>query len=492
MVQQFRPESLAEKTAKTVKPSQDKTKANPKKSRRPLPKDQLERRTSPIEKPPEEKLPLPDSPIPPLTLKGKSSEDKQGRNTQQDSWLRKLIHLTTTTAKIRFKARQTLAKTVPKVEEPLKPKPKRRRKRIQAPLPEMIPSTVSVAEVSPKPIRPAKKANKLVIYPLRLLIMGIGVGAVIGTVLSALDPTKPGVTPHPKDSTSPSPSATVNPVADINPSPNLALGSLMTGLVSKVETLTQKYPKLQAGVFLMDVDDNSYVDTQGDQAFSAASTIKVPILVAFFQDVDAGKIRLDEILTLDQKAKTSGSGMLQYRPLGTKLSALETATLMIIISDNTATNMLVNRLGGMESLNARFREWGLTQTAIHNILPDLEGTNTTSPKDLATLMVQVHQGHLISMKSRDRMLEIMQKTKNRSLLPSGLGKDALIAHKTGDIGTSLGDVGLVDLPNGKRYALSVIVKRPHNDPQARILIQEVSRTVYNHLLYGKSTPKVTN
>jgi beta-lactamase class A len=127
-------------------------------------------------------------------------------------------------------------------------------------------------------------------------------------------------------------------------------------------------------------------------------------------------------------------------------------------------------------------------TEIRNALPDLQGTNTTSPKDLATIMIRVSQGDLISLRSRDRMLEIMRQTVNDSLLPQGLGEGAIIAHKTGDISSALGDVGLIDLPNGKRYAIGVLVKRPPNNYQAAELIRQVSRAAYQH--FNRSTTAV--
>jgi beta-lactamase class A len=206
----------------------------------------------------------------------------------------------------------------------------------------------------------------------------------------------------------------------------------------------------------------------------------VPILVAFFQDVDAGKIRLDEPLTLEKDLIGSGSGDLQYKKPGTKYTALEVATKMIAISDNTATNMLIQRLGGAEALNQRFQSWGLTTTVIHNALPDLEGTNTTSPKELATVMGMVNQGNVVSVPSRDRILHIMQQTVTNSLLPRGLGKGANIAHKTGDIGSLIADIGLIDMPTGKRYIAAVMVQRPHNDASAPELIRQISRAAYQH------------
>ena len=74
----------------------------------------------------------------------------------------------------------------------------------------------------------------------------------------------------------------------------------------------------------------------------------------------------------------------------------------------------------------------------------------------------------------------MKKTRTKTLLPKGLGKGAVIAHKTGDIGTILADAGLIDLPNGKRYLAAVMVKRPYNNYSARTMIQEISRTAYKH------------
>jgi beta-lactamase class A len=84
----------------------------------------------------------------------------------------------------------------------------------------------------------------------------------------------------------------------------------------------------------------------------------------------------------------------------------------------------------------------------------------------------------MSLRSRDRLLEIMRQTKTRTLLPRGLGAGATIAHKTGDIGSMVGDVGLIDLPNGRRYIGVAMVKRPYNDNRAQELIRQISRAAY--------------
>jgi beta-lactamase class A len=329
-------------------------------------------------------------------------------------------------------------------------------------------------------------------YTIRLIIGGIGLGTLAGTAISAINPdqyTSSNLNSSPtqlvsSSSVSSNQNSTV-PYTD-------TLGEELTLLENKLKELAKKYPELEATAFFVDADNNAYVNFQGNQVVSAASTIKIPILVAFFQDVDAGKIYLDEMLTLTDNNKAGGSGKMQYYKTGSQFSALEVATKMIVVSDNSATNMLIERLGGAEALNERFRSFGLKSTAIRNPLPDLEGTNTTSSEDLVYLLSQVNEGKLISMRSRDRLLNIMTATENRSLLPQGLEKDATIAHKTGDIGSVLADAGIIDLPNGKRYIGGVMVKRPHNDPKARTLIQEISRTAYQHFKAYMPRPLISN
>lgn len=313
---------------------------------------------------------------------------------------------------------------------------------------------------------------------LRLLILSIGAGAIAGIVFTIRGLTGEQQTARPSDDesrlTSPSPTP-------VNPFDATLKGDLEMALLrQQIQVLAAAQPGLTPGMFFLNLNTGAFLDLNGTSSFSAASMIKVPILVAFFQDVDAGRVRLDEQLIMRPDLIAGGSGAMQYKKPGSQFSALETATQMIVISDNTATNLLIDRLGGAAALNQRFQAWGLTQTMIHNLLADLEGTNTTSPQDLTKLMTLVSEGNLLSRQSRDRLLNIMRQTVTDTLLPRGLGKGATIAHKTGDIGSTVGDTGLIDMPNGQRYVATVIVKRPHNDPRAQELIRQISRLVYNY------------
>ena len=169
---------------------------------------------------------------------------------------------------------------------------------------------------------------------------------------------------------------------------------------------------------------------------------------------------------------------MQYQAVGTKFSAIKTATDMITVSDNTATNMLISLLGGPDALNQRFQSWGLTGTMVRSALPDVQGTNTTTAKDMGIMLSLLSRGKLMSIKSRDRVLDIMRRVENNSLLPKGLGDGATISHKTGTIGTLLADVGLVDTSTGRRYVAAVLVKRPRDDERADLLIQQISKLSY--------------
>lgn len=244
------------------------------------------------------------------------------------------------------------------------------------------------------------------------------------------------------------------------------LGQEMVGISSQIRTLLASYKTLNPGIFFLDLATGNYIDINGEKRFAAASTIKFPLLVALFQEIDAGRIKLTDKLVMRRDLKVGESGTMQYKPIGTKFSVLETATLMMTISDNTATNLILDRLGGAAKVSQRFRSWGLQNTALRNLLPDIAGTNTTSSKDLVRLAALVYNNRLLSPNSRNQVLGIMRRVKTNSLLPAGIGQGATIAHKTGTLRFIIGDAGIIQMPNGKSYLAGVLVQRPNHDPKA--------------------------
>ncbi len=318
--------------------------------------------------------------------------------------------------------------------------------------------------------RPRNRPQTLFLYAVRMLILGVGLGVISGTVLSVWDPTS-RLTAGANSTTETKQEKLVEEVP-------LRLDQEMATLKTQIQALMAKSPTLSPSVMLVDLDTHAYVDVAGSDVVAAASTIKLPLLIAFFQEVDQGKVQLDQPIVMRKELIATEAGEMQYQPVGSKFSAIKTVTEMITVSDNTASNMMIDLLGGMDSLNQRFKSWGLTGTMIRNPLPDVAGTNTTSARDMAQMLSQLSEGKLVSSKSRDRIFDILRRVEYNTLLPKGLGEGATIAHKTGTIGTMLADVGLIDTATGQRYVAAVLVKRPRDDERADGFIQQVSKLGY--------------
>jgi beta-lactamase class A len=273
------------------------------------------------------------------------------------------------------------------------------------------------------------------------------------------------------------PAAKLSAEAVIAPPAPVSLVYPMDELKERLQEASN-IPKLRTGIFVFDPKNGRYLDLNGYDEFAAASMIKLPILVSLLAAVDRGEVKFDQQIAIRQDLITGGSGYMQYRPPGSKESVKQTAELMMVVSDNTATNMMIDLLGGKEKVSSEFAAWGLKKTRINNLLGDFAGTNKTSPYDLVYLMARIDRGELLSPESKKWMIDVMQRTRIRTLLNQGLAPGATIAHKTGDIGIMVGDAGVVTAPSGARYIVSVQVERPFNDRRANALIRVVSKGIY--------------
>jgi beta-lactamase class A len=222
------------------------------------------------------------------------------------------------------------------------------------------------------------------------------------------------------------------------------------------------------------------------------------VLLAGLQELDAGTLRWNDGLPLTKEIVGGGSGWMASRPLGTRFPFFEAATEMIRVSDNSATNLLIKRLGGKTAINSRFTALGLPATVVRNWLPDLQGTNTTSSRDLAKVIAMVDTGQKLSPRARDLFREIMGTSRTNTLIPlgllQGLGQDAAdpdaalksfgitVYNKTGDIGIAYADAALIELPSGQRAVAAFMVKGPFNDPRSTDLIRAMAAEVAKTLV----------
>ncbi len=269
--------------------------------------------------------------------------------------------------------------------------------------------------------------------------------------------------------------------------PPFSVTSQFAELREKMKTASDLNKKLKVGVFAVNPVTGEYVDLDSQRAYPAASIIKIPILVSLMIAVDKKEVSPTQLLSVRADLVTGGSGNLQWSPVGTKFSVKDVARLMIVISDNTATNMLIDLLGGKDKLNQQFASWGLKQTRINNLLADLKGTNKTNPYELVYLLGRIDQGELLSATQRKWMYQILEKTKTRTLLPQGLPPGTKICHKTGDIASMVGDAGIITASDGTKYFVAVQVERPSNDRRANELIRNLSKMIYQQFTQPKAS-----
>ncbi|MCL5040505.1 MAG: class A beta-lactamase-related serine hydrolase [Firmicutes bacterium] len=249
------------------------------------------------------------------------------------------------------------------------------------------------------------------------------------------------------------------------------------------------------GLAVKHLESGEEIHLGAEEAFPAASVIKVPIMAEVFRQAEEGKFRLDQRIKLTAEDQVGGSGILQTLTPGIELPVLDLVTLMIIVSDNTATNMLLD-LVGIENVNSYMTALGLKNTVVYNklmVIPaERRGNNTVTPWDMTHLLELMTKGKVVSYRSGQRMIGIMKKQQYNDLIPAlfppangGIGSLPRwqVAHKTGFIPGTRNDVGIVFLP-GQAYAISILSKDLKEERQGIQAIAEISRTIYDHFTGG--------
>lgn len=258
--------------------------------------------------------------------------------------------------------------------------------------------------------------------------------------------------------------------------------SEMTGLKQQLLSLASQYPMIKPAVYVWEYENGKYVDINADKMYSAASIIKLPVLVRMFKSIEAKQMTIYDEMTLTDYYKSSGSGNLQYAQSGRRFTLDQLAKTMIQDSDNTSTNMIMSKLGGMDDVNIGLRDWGISKTYVRTWLPDLAGTNKTTAADMAKILYNLDNPGFLNINSREYIIDYLSHVKNNRLIAAGLGEGAMFVHKTGDIGTMLGDAGIVYAPNGKKYIVVILANRPHNAPQGKDFIVKASSLIYKAIV----------
>lgn len=222
---------------------------------------------------------------------------------------------------------------------------------------------------------------------------------------------------------------------------------------------------------------------RADEVFPAASVIKTHLLIVLYRRAERGELSLDETMTLREEDKVGGSGRLQREAAGTSYSLAELARLMIVISDNVATNMLVGRLDGMESINKELVELGIERSRFNRLMMDAEARargieNAITPDETAALFAALERRAVAKPETCDAILAVLLAQELSSKIPSLLPEGTRVAHKTGTLTAVSHDAGIIYAPSGP-IAVAVLTKGIANEETSRHAIARVARLVYD-------------
>ena len=212
------------------------------------------------------------------------------------------------------------------------------------------------------------------------------------------------------------------------------------------------------GVAALDLvgDDDFLINA--DQVFPQGSAIKIPILMEVYQQAEAGQFALSDRRPLTEAVKVGGSGLLETLGTGSELTIYDLCVLMISISDNTATNMLID-LVGMENVNQTMADLGLQDTRLQRKMMDTAARargdeNLSTPAEAAQIMEMLHRGTFISRDASDAMLAILRTTGGGDIA-AGVPDDVTIPFKPGGIPGVSTEWALVEL-DAQPYVLVVM------------------------------------
>lgn len=219
----------------------------------------------------------------------------------------------------------------------------------------------------------------------------------------------------------------------------------MQSLGADLRRMVVRFPASTA-VEVMDLATGYHIGYNAGAVMPAASTIKVPVMVEVFRQLEAGRFELDRRVTLLASDKDYGSGELCDAPDGSTYTVDELLAKMIDISDNTATNMLI-RLVGLRSINRTMNHLGLDQTHLRGYVRtdswSVRQALESSPADMVRLLVMMAKRELVDDWSSNEMISILEGDQINTLLPEPLPPGIAVAHKTGSFFDTLNDVGIV-------------------------------------------------
>lgn len=257
-------------------------------------------------------------------------------------------------------------------------------------------------------------------------------------------------------------------------------------LQQELMAISQTFPGV-VGLYLHDLNTNQEIELNADERFPMASTFKIPVLIQLYRDKDAGLLSLNEQITITEEIKIMGSGLLKHFSNGTSLTLHDLALLMITISDNTATDIIIDRVK-LSRTNSTLENHHIGPMKLHRstrqLLDDFSTmtieekmTNlrdTTTPRAMGKLFEHLLLGKLASKESTNEIKTLLHQQLLNTRMPRSISnliqiKDSIsthngvkIAHKTGTTLVATNDVGFIEIPNHREIILCIYTKKDPN------------------------------
>jgi len=235
-------------------------------------------------------------------------------------------------------------------------------------------------------------------------------------------------------------------------------------------------------VVIEDLDGKGSLRLNPDDHFTAASVIKIPIMMTVFREARARRVRLDDEIIMRREDKVGGSGVLHEFHAGLRLTLLDAVHMMIVVSDNTATNLCIDAVG-LETVNCYMAEVGCTGSRLeaHLMRPKPNGPwNTITAKDIAMLLKGLADGTIAEGGDSGTMVGIMKRQQHNEKLPKLLPRGVTCAHKTGEVRGVTHDVGIIT-GDGVRFAITCLSQRLEDARLGVKAIGEVAKWAYDLL-----------
>jgi beta-lactamase class A len=236
------------------------------------------------------------------------------------------------------------------------------------------------------------------------------------------------------------------------------------------------------GVAIEDLTSRQTFFLQPDEVFTQASSIKIAVLAELYRQAQQGKLKLTDLYTVQKSDLVFDSDIMNgLTPGVTQITLRDLATMMVAVSDNSATNVLIDRVG-MENVNALLDSLGLAHTRLRRKMMDLKAANEGrenigTPREMMTLLDALYRGKVLNKEMTDDFFTMLS-THKESWIPRDLPSGIKIANKPGELEAVRNDSGVIFVEN-RPYILCVMTTYLHNERDGEQAISDVSAATYH-------------